>query len=239
MLRRLKLAQREAAVARIEGIVRDSTGASLADARVFVRGGRTVVHTGPSGRFALDGAPAGSQVLEVVAIGYEPGVREVELSPGATTRAEVQLVKPPQILPAIQVVGRLGGRHGMTFLERARRGWGHYLTSEQIERRMALSVEDLLRGMPGLRVLPYGGVVSWRGAASVFGEPCGPRLFIDGSWLPIDLANGDPIPVPASDVAGIEVYSGPAGVPIEYQQGSGCGVVAIWTKRGALRGDDD
>jgi hypothetical protein len=56
--------------------------------------------------------------------------------------------------------------------------------------------------------------------------------------LPIDLANGDPIPVPVSDVAGIEVYSGSAGVPIEFQRGSGCGVVAIWTKHGALLNDD-
>jgi hypothetical protein len=197
-----------------------------------------VVQTGPSGGFALDGAPAGSQVVEVAAIGYEPEVREVELRPGGTTRIEVQLAKPPQILPALQVVGRLGGRHGTTMLSRARRGWGHYLTSDQIERRMALSVEDLLRGMPGLRVLPYG-IVSSRGSGSPLGGSCGPRLFVDGSWLPIDLANGDPIPIPASDVAGIEVYGGPAGVPIEFQQGSSCGVVAIWTKHGALLSDGD
>jgi hypothetical protein len=103
---------------------------------------------------------------------------------------------------------------------------------------MALSVEDLLRGMPGLRVLPYG-IVSSRGSGSPLGGSCGPRLFVDGSWLPIDLANGDPIPIPASDVAGIEVYGGPAGVPIEFQQGSSCGVVAIWTKHGALLSDGD
>jgi hypothetical protein len=75
--------------------------------------------------------------------------------------------------------------------------------------------------------------------ATLWVEGAGAQAFTDGSLLMIDLANGDPIPVPASDVAGIEVYSGPGTVPTEYQQGSGCGVVAIWTKRGAVGGDND
>lgn len=231
--RPLLLSPRADARGRLEGTVRNADGARIPGARVLVRRGQRVTETDPSGRFVLDPTPVGSQVLEVAAIGFEPYTRELALRPGRGVQTDVVLAQTPQVLPGLVSVGRLGtGRAASTFLERSRRGFGYYITAAQIERRAAFAVEDLLQQVPGLRVIRAGGGYRVEsGRASGFSGSCSPAIYLDGSHFPLSPAEGDQIPVAISDVAGIEVYTGIGGAPIEFQ-GGGCGVVAIWTRRG-------
>ncbi len=227
-------ADSDAAMARLEGVVKTIDGAPIPDARVYVRGSRALTTTTTSGAFSLGGLPSGTQVVEVAAVGYQPGRQTVDLKPGAARRTEVVLGKSVQRLPTVDVAGKANDASG--FEERARRGQGHYITEADIEKRGAISFEDIMRGVPGMMVEPVGQgyrVVSSRGVNSMTGGDCSPAYFLDGSYFPIDLTNGDPFPVSPIDIRGIEVYSGAATIPPEFQrQENTCGAVVIWTKRG-------
>jgi hypothetical protein len=62
--------------------------------------------------------------------------------------------------------------------------------------------------------------------------PCILRLVLDGLALPAGTSVDE---VKPEEVAGIEIYTGPASMPVElahFQEDSWCGTVVIWTKGG-------
>jgi hypothetical protein len=59
---------------------------------------------------------------------------------------------------------------------------------------------------------------------------CRPAVYLDGLRYPLRGESIDHIVNPM-DIEGIEVYSNPAEVPVEYQgPGSSCGAIVIWTR---------
>ncbi len=224
-----------ALAARLDGVVKNIDGEPIADARVYVRGSRAIAKTTASGSFALSGLPGGTQVLEVTALGYQPGRQNVDLKPGDGRRAEVVLGKSVQRLQPLEVVGRIGSEQ-QGFLDRAKRGFGYFITEEDIQKRNPIIFEDIIRGVPGMQVVPVGQgyrITSSRGQSDILSD-CTPTYFVDGSPFYVDPSNGDPFPVAPTEIMGIEVYAGTAGVPVEFQRGTngGCGVIVVWTKRG-------
>lgn len=222
--------------ASLEGTVKTIDGAPVADARVFVRGSRAVVRTSASGSFTLTGLPLGTQVVEVGAIGYAGGRQAVELRPGGPARTELVVAKSVQTLPTLEVVGKVGaGADVSTFLQRAQRGQGHFITEEDIEKRGAIQFEDIMRTVPGLQVVPVGQgyrVFSSRGAVNTQGD-CSMTYFVDGAYFPFNATSDEAFPVAPIEIMGIEVYAGAAQVPVEFQRlANSCGAIVIWTKRG-------
>lgn len=227
-----------ALAARLEGVVRNIDGEPITDARVYVMGSRAVARTTASGAFSLAGLPGGTQVVQATALGYEPGRQNVDLKPGDARRTEIVLGRSVQRLAPLEVVGKMG-KDESSFLDRARRGFGYFITENDIKKRDPAIFEDIIRGVPGMQVVPVGQgyrIISSRGQTDLLGD-CQPAYFVDGSPFYVDASNGDPFPVAPSEIMGIEVYAGAAGVPIEFQRGQngGCGVIAIWTKRGGPR----
>jgi Carboxypeptidase regulatory-like domain/TonB-dependent Receptor Plug Domain len=224
--------------ARLDGIVRNIDGEPIPDARVYVRGNRTIAKTTASGAFSLGALPGGTQVVEATAVGYQPNRQTVDLKPGVGRRAEIVLGKTVQRLPTVEVVGKLGNDES-SFLDRARRGFGYFITEDDIKRRGPIIFEDIIRTVPGMQVVPVGQgyrIISSRGQADLLSN-CSPQYFLDGSPFFVDVSNGDPFPVNPTEIQAIEVYAGTAGVPVEFQrmQNGGCGVIAIWTKRGGVK----
>ncbi len=224
--------------ARLDGVVKNIDGEPIPDARVYVRGSRVIAKTTASGAFALNGLPGGTQVVEVTALGYQPGRQNVDLKPGDGRRAEIVLGKSVQRLQPLEVVGKMGSEQ-QSFLDRAKRGFGYFITQEDIEKRNPIIFEDIIRGVPGMQVVPVDQgyrITSSRGQSDLLGD-CTPAYFVDGSPFYVDASNGDPFPVAPSEIMGIEVYAGTAGVPVEFQRGQngGCGVIVVWTKRGGPR----
>lgn len=223
--------------ARLDGVVKNIDGEPITDARVYVRGSRATGRTTASGAFSINGLPGGTQVVEVTAVGYQAGHETVDLKPGGGRRTEIVLGKTIQRLPSVEVVGKMGNDES-SFLDRARRGFGYFITEEDIKRRNPVIFEDLMRTVPGMQVVPVGQgyrIISSRGQVDALGD-CQPAYFVDGAPFAVDASNGDPFPVSPTEIMAIEVYAGTAGVPIEFQRaGSGCGVIAIWTKRGGSR----
>jgi hypothetical protein len=222
--------------ATLEGTVKTIEGEPVADARVFVRGSRAVGRTSGSGSFSLSGLPLGTQVAEVAAIGYAAGRQTVDLRPGAPVRTEFIVAKSVQTLPTIETVGRVGaGADVSTFLERARRSQGHFITEEDIHKRGAIQFEDILRTVPGVQIVPVGQgwrAISSRGIVNMQGD-CPFNYFVDGAHFPFEHNSSDPFPIPVTDIMAMEIYAGTAQIPAEFQRmANSCGAIVIWTKRG-------
>lgn len=199
------------------------------------------------GAFVLAEAPAGTRMLEVRAVGYNPARVAVDVIPGAPS-ATVLLATAKAVLDTVKVlVARAADRHASGFEDRRRSGAGTYLTAQQIARRGAFSTSDLFRMMRGMRIgydydtletdanpnaLAEMNQLSDRRILmrGITGNWCEPALWFDGILIPelsVDALDGW---VPPDRLAAIEIYS-EATLPPQFQRTrSGCGAVLFWTK---------
>lgn len=232
--------------ATLRGVVRDSAGRPVRDAGVAVWGTERRVTTGRHGDFLLDSLPGGTQMLEVRAVGYEPVQQPVQLAAGWPRTRDVTLRRRVVALPTVAVTGAAAQKRAklVRFYERkelAARGinYGHFLTTEDIERKHVPWFSDLVKDIPGIhvyhRIYPEDDEI---GGSQLMRPPnlyCRMTIYLDGIRVTNQLNGGDPDPinllVSPSSVAGVEVYPYPNGVPPEYQSLNGkCGVILIWTK---------
>jgi hypothetical protein len=127
------------------------------------------------------------------------------------------------------------------YYDRLQRGFGTFITPEDIEKRNPREVSDLFRGVPDLIVRREGIL----GTRLVLNRPqlqggnlCDPRVFVDGMQMFNDPHTEGMAPgirledlVNISDIAAVEVHTRATSIPLIYggtQQG--CGVIMIWTK---------
>jgi len=216
----------------VRGVVRDQNGRPLGDARVSVLDRRGDVTTDGDGRFVLSGIPAGTQTLELRAIGYAPTRKAIVVRSGSATETTVALDKAAQTLAQVRV---LGGRYlnNSGFDDRRRRSLGWFLTADEIEKQGGIALGDVLRSAPGLvpNYTSRGRTFTMRSLA--LGGRCTPAYYLDGlRWYPLD---ENPIIelekfVSLHDVAGVEVYTGGAATPAQFDPNTGCGAVVFWTK---------
>jgi len=185
--------------------------------------------SGSDGRFLLPGLDAGTYVLRVTHPGYQDRTDTVVVSAGTVTEVLVPLSANPIQLAPIRVTVRSLVLQRQGFYERRSQGYaGTYFTREDIEERDARDVTDLLRDVPGVRVLPGGiagaRIVLQRAINVSDSGVCEPSIFMDGVKSQIRLFDLILDPV---HLEGIEVYVG-AGVPGKFNDP--CGAVLIWTR---------
>lgn len=277
----------------LTGVIRGSVRSSgddgpLEAAEVLVGGERAAV-TDSAGRFEVRGVEPGRHRVRVTYLGFESQEGLLRVPPGDTVESTVLMDTDPVPLPELSV--RVEGSALGGFEERRRRGSGHYVTREEIEETPGDHVTDVLRGVPGLQVVPCperagdcirttrsrqtrlttttpAGNTGRRGGGGRSnpqerdpisgalpgrdtvprGRPCGVAVFLDGAPLRgaarASDAPGDPgdavfglEQIPKEDVQAVEVYTGPAQIPVRFKNAaSGCAkaAVVIWT-RGAAR----
>lgn len=214
---------------RLVAVVRDATGGPVKGARTRIIG-HPVVLTDPDGRAVLDSLPAGTQTLEVRAIGFVPAVLTITPAEEGISSDTVRMLSVNALLDTIRVTGRMAYNAGTNQFERRRQtGVGTYLTADQIERRHAMDVSDLFVTVPGLIVTSEG--FDKRVRVSRAGRSCLPTIYLDGSIQRDDAANDLEFLVRPSEITGIEIYKGFAGTPPEFipPGGSTCGSIVIWT----------
>ena len=213
---------------RLSGTVLNESGRPVGDAVVEVRRTGLPARTDASGRFDLAGLPVGTHVLEVRRIGFAPQHDVVQLAASSPTSVTVALEKPVRLLDAVRVTARtLYSRRQLEIEQRRRRGFGHYIMRDELERNPSARVTDLLRRIPGVRIYPAatGDVVAFRGP-TVSG-PCRPTVYLDGLRLGVE-ENLDFL-TPVSSLEAIEVYTSETQAPAEYW-GGGCGTIVMWTR---------
>jgi hypothetical protein len=218
--------------ARVTGRVLNKYGQPIAGARVNVQGSGVATLTRPNGEFTLDSLPSGTQTLEVRQLGYAPQEVAVELSAVQPQSVSVNMSEYVPVLEAMRVTAqRERGLSDVGFADRKRTGNGYYLDADQIAQRQTTQFSDMLRTVPGIRVVPAGNgqnvIQSSRnamGGCVVF--------YVDGSpWqqqFPGDLDTF----VRPDEIAAIEVYNGVT-TPAQFQSAgqSSCSTIVIWTER--------
>ncbi|MDZ7632030.1 MAG: carboxypeptidase regulatory-like domain-containing protein [Gemmatimonadaceae bacterium] len=212
------------------GTVVDGAGLPLRDVTVDVVTAMVETRTDSLGRFRIGNLPARRHIVRVRRVGYAPTYLTADLTDSASTRARIVIREFAGqnlglvVVRADAVPARLRG-----FAQRAeKKTWGTFITAEQIENRRPLRATDMLQGLAGLRVIQDG-----RGGSIVTGRGgCRMAVYING--FPVPQQRGASIDdlVGALDLAGIEIYNGVAGVPIELMTGApnSCGTLGIWTK---------
>jgi hypothetical protein len=221
----------------IDGIVTDTNLVALNDATVSILGSEIRVKTGDNGRFHIVGLHSGNYVLTVHHIGYVPVAAAMGVAEHDTLRPSFTLQRIARALDTMIVTERSLTQRLNEFEERRRVGLGgHFITAEEIEKRNSVYVADIIRVVPSVGIAEKRAGVqvahNIRGGNGVPGVPgCPFQLFLDGVPMP-PLTNLASLP-PPRDLAGIEIYSGPATIPLQYKYGTAsCGVILFWTKTG-------
>ena len=214
--------------ARLTGTVLSESNRPVRDAIVEVVRTGISTSTDTAGRFQLANLPVGTHALEVRRIGFAPQHIPVQLASRSPSIVRVVLEKPVRMLDAVRVTETVYSRRQTEIDRRRRRGFGHFITRQDLERRAGSQLSDILRMVPGVRVYssPTGNVVVFQRGSS-FSGPCRPTVYLDGMRLGTNedldfLAN-------VSSLEAVEVYAGAGQAPVEYS-GGGCGSLVLWTR---------
>jgi len=211
------------------GIVRDEAGTPVASVEVAAIKHGLAVRTDSVGRFLLAALPSGALDLTFRRLAFEPVVVTIDLSANDTTEVEVKLTVVAQRLTGVIVNDRAPKKRVLEGFEaRRRQGIGYFVTREQIVKRDPRLLSDMLRMIPGtILIAGDAGRIQLRFTRSA--RNCPPQFFVDGI-----LATGMGIDdVAVSDVEGVEIFAGAAGLPSEFSRmrsTSNCGTVLIWTR---------
>ncbi len=246
----------------IRGVVLDdSTSEPIAGAEVILLDQADSVVawnvTDAFGRFVLQ-VRLGEFSFKVLRMGYAPTITPPFPVQSDSVPVDVTIRLPfePVVLDPVAVAGEAppfapGPLKG--FYERKRRGWGLHLAREDIEAKRPTQFTDILRNLPGVRVIVLGGrqygvrmvgapmrldptaYESFarrvrRGADEGDVPGCPVSYYIDGTpFVPGEAGINE---IFASEVEAIEVYRSASETPAEFlDSNSRCGVIVIWTKR--------
>lgn len=220
-------------VGAISGTVRDSAGKPIPGVEVVLLQRKGAVRSDSLGDFRLVDIPAGKRQLHFRRLGFAPKSVDTMITEGTTLALTVRLEATATEIEGVTVEEMTRKRQLLAdFYDRSSRGFGHFITRDQIEQRNPMNLSDMMRMIPGARLVPMrsGGQAALRfNRASMGGRDCPPQYWVDGVkayGLNID----DVIP---QDVEGIEIYEGASTVPPQFNTKEGttiCGVVLIWTR---------
>jgi hypothetical protein len=188
--------------------------------------------TGPGGGFFFGEVSPGAYALRVTLLSYH----ELQDTLEVPAESELDLTLPLSVLPIpldpIVVVSQGRVLWPMRAFEARRRtARGVFFSREEIQASGAYEFTDLIRRIPGARVVPTGGFgnrVEFRGG-------CRPDLWVDGV-LAGTTANLDSF-LRTEEVEGVEVYKG-AELPIEFGSNL-CGAIVVWTAPGGRPEGED
>ena len=235
----------------VEGVVTDTNLVPLAGAEVSVLRTTLKLTTQASGRFRVNAVPSGQYLLIVKRIGYRPASQVIEVPEADTVRLSYTLERAVfSALDTVRVMAKSQSRRMDAFDARRKAGLGEFMTVDEINKRNSVYATELVRKFQSVNVQLVQSSkgaqqkyypVSRRATGSLSAMPqalgeepipagvCVLAVFVDDVMMPtpFDL---DLLPSPR-DLQGIEVYSGSATIPPQYNGlNRGCGVMLVWTK---------
>ena len=171
--------------------------------------------TNEQGEFRLQADSAGEYSLSIRRIGYAP-LRTQALALEDREEMDIQITLNPEAV-AVEEVTVVAERRVAPWLREVRRrteqnrrmGIGRVFLREDIDRIQPHSVSELLS------IYGYGSI----------GARCAPTVLLDG----LETEARD-IVHHADMLEAVEIYRGPAQVPLEYTRYANCGVALVWTR---------
>ena len=230
----------------VEGVVVDSAGAPVPYADIIASGSKRRIAAGADGRFRFSLDSSAKRAIDVKRIGFHP--RTISLEPWPDSAIRVVLAAASRTLDAVIVAAARSASLAIRgFYDRmndVERGINHgfFITPEELDSRRGGRVTDFFQGRGAVRVklVATGIVGQGRKGWQLQGlDGCPLEIYIDGNRF-YALSTAQRLDdshifindfVPASTIAGIEVYPRSVTAPPKYQSLNGrCGVVLIWTK---------
>ncbi|MGH7605247.1 MAG: carboxypeptidase regulatory-like domain-containing protein [Gemmatimonadaceae bacterium] len=215
--------------AKVSGTVVLEGNQSRAGTRVELEGTDVVATTNEKGEFSMTGLPSGTRVLVARHLGFAAEMLAVDLSSRQERKVIIKLPEFRVMLdPVLIEARRTAELNKIGFNQRRKMGFGYFVTPDQLEKVRPAWVTDILKTVPGMRVLngPHGDFVF---SARTVGSAC-MKYFIDD--IPYsELEPGDVNSfVAAGEVMAVEVYQETM-VPPQYAKGgTSCTTVLLWTK---------
>ena len=201
--------------ARLTGLVltadRPARAVAAADVRLLGQPGRWL--TDRFGRFVIPEVDPGTVVIRVEHVGYAPVQDSIHLTGGLTYHADIRMSARPIELEGIEVTvhsGHLPRSLEAVYERMERANFGRFMTDEDFKARGYPAVKDMLWG------------VNFRGVPAGFDVP----IYLDG----VRVAGREFLDMLTQEVAVLEIYSSPAGIPVQYRDPGTFGAVFIWTK---------
>jgi Carboxypeptidase regulatory-like domain/TonB-dependent Receptor Plug Domain len=221
----------------ILGTATDSSLRPVGDVDVTIVRPAAHLLSDTDGRFIFTNVPTGEILIALRKIGYRPILAGVMVPAGDTLRLAFIMETSPVTLAAVVVTERAISSRLRDFEERRRNGAGQFFNQSEIEARNVFSTSDLLRQVKGVSIVTVREKLLASSGRQL--NPCPMQIYVDGIGMsshsgPFDLND---LPSPKETMA-IEVYSGPASVPLWLPLGptngkQQCGVVLIWTRDGS------
>jgi hypothetical protein len=214
----------------LSGIVRDSAGHAVPSAEVRARGNVLVARSDDSGRFHVPQMPVGARGVFVRRLGFVPQRVLIPANPAGTTDSiAVTLIAVATALPSVTALAQHDSisRHVLAeFWTRKARGFGKFITRDDIDRRGGMHFTDLVRTVPSVIIQNHRGRPEIRFSRSMIRD-CPPQYWVDG--VPLERGSADEFT--PDNVEAIELYSSPATTPPQYATRSmTCGTILIWSR---------
>lgn len=195
--------------------------------RPFSRGGdaATIVVTDQRGRFRFGDVMPGRYVMSADQLGFRSVGDTLEVAAEVRLDMLIQMsATPMEVAPVVVAVPRrpMGPLRGFDL--RRETMSGTFLTRDDIEAANVVEFTDLMRTVPGMRVVPmgaFGNRIVMRG--------CRPDLWLDGTQVSAAYGDIDSFLRP-QDLEAVEIYRGSV-VPGEFGT-TQCGAVVAWSRRG-------
>jgi hypothetical protein len=135
------------------GVLTDQEERPIPEATVSIVGTSLTTRTRADGSFRLPAPPPGEHRLAARHLAYRPLAVILAVEAGRSTEVVGVMEMAPQPIPERVVASR--DRTG--FDERRRQGRGYFIDASDIEQRGTPRFSELLRTVPGVRLVPTGG----------------------------------------------------------------------------------
>ena len=218
----------------ISGTVIDSAGRPIFGAAIQAISTAQLTVSDSSGRFRLLNLVPGLVFVRVRKIGFFSEYFPLQTESGRVATLTVRL-RPASGAPTLaRVEVRADARRDsrmVGFYDRKRLGNGVFVEREEILRRNASGVTDVLRGRNGVNVIRDSGNNPTLFGRNLTGAGyCAMGVLIDGVFINTNGIGIDQI-ANVQDVRAIEVYKTGPSVPAEFQRReTDCGAVLLWTR---------
>ena len=224
------LSGQDAVLTSLIGEVVDMAGVGLEGAAIRLEpvgdtpGVVRITVSNEAGVFAIPSLFPGDYIVSVTNLGFADIVDTVSLSESAPLEIFVRMsVDPIDVDPMLVEVGSRPIGPLVGFDQRRRTMAGTFFTREAIEAADVMEFSDLMRLVPGMRVVPTGAF-----GHRLLMRGCRPDLWLDGTFVGAN-ADVDSFLRPR-DLEGIEIYRGSV-VPGQFGT-TQCGAVVAWSRRG-------
>ncbi|MEP6732464.1 MAG: carboxypeptidase-like regulatory domain-containing protein [bacterium] len=181
------------------------------------------------GVFTMADIPAGTWLVEALAIGFEPQSILVDAAEQTSTSATIVIARRARMLDAITVIGSPTGELKVMegIVARSRTAFGSVFLPGNPTLKAALRPLDVIRAARGF---------SYVGADSVTARGCNPpskrgiAVYVDGLRFKVGMEQLKNV-IPMRELLAIEAYPDAMSTPIQWRQNDICAVIALWTKR--------